>query len=127
MKALSSYMMAIFLLLIGVAFVSMVYYWSIETVPKIYPNETQDASFQRARACLSIDKIENDLITISNCGLTPLQNFTLYVDNKEIERQDLDALKLNPKQSYQFTYTQPAGEHTYYIISDFAESAVVKK
>ncbi|MCD6476632.1 MAG: hypothetical protein J7K26_00495 [Candidatus Aenigmarchaeota archaeon] len=123
MKAVSQLMIVILLLLIGIMLTFSLYLWSRETVEKVYPN--QEHTYQRSRACLSIDKIESGFITIKNCGLVPLKNLVLYVDDQKI--MELTGIELDPQQTHEFSNPVTGEGHVYFVTSDLAESPHVKK
>ncbi|MDD5416569.1 MAG: hypothetical protein PHU12_01180 [Candidatus Aenigmarchaeota archaeon] len=121
-KGMSQLVVMIILLLIGISMAGLLYVWAPQVVKDIYPEQAQDTQYFRSRACLGIQNITSDSITINNCGSIPLENFNVYLNGIN---QNMDIQKLNPGNNYTIpvTVTSPADVQ---ITSNYAETPVIK-
>lgn len=126
MKGVSTVVIVILLILISISLVGALYIWTSNVTFDIFPEEDIEQRYQRSRACLSLEDIDggNGSATIRNCGLVPLRDVELYLDNSLVSFQYPDTL--DPNEAIVVTFTSPApGTHSYYAIADIAETPVI--
>lgn len=126
MKGVSGVIIVILLVLISISLVGSLYIWATNTTFDIYPEEDIEQKYQRSRACLSIDDIDGASGTaiIRNCGLVPLSDVELYLDNSRLDFAYPDVF--DPNDELIVTFTSPvSGEHTYYAIANLAETPLI--
>ena len=104
-RGISEIIIMILLLLIVASLISVVYIWSTTHAFEYYPEEEISRQYLRSRACLSLEEINGIAGTavIRNCGLIPLSNFTLYIDESVVGTAVLPD-KLEPNEESAITF-----------------------
>jgi hypothetical protein len=143
-KGVSQIIVIILLVMISVTLVSSLFLWASSNTFNIFPEEEQNISYLRSRACLNIDDIVfrySDLklgeptcpaftgdIILRNCGYVPISDFKLYINSVFVESTFQD--KLEPSETGIMEFTDPcSGDITFrfLVVSDLAESQVITK
>jgi len=125
MKGVSTVVIIILLILISISLVGALYIWSTNATFDIFPEEDIEQKYQRSRACISLEDINGTAgeAVIRNCGFVPLTDIGFYIDNSLIGFSYPTVL--NPNEEIVVIFDPVSGEHSYYAISDLAETPLM--
>jgi hypothetical protein len=125
-KGITQVFLSVLLLMIGISLTSLVYLFATGAIYNIFPSESFNASYQRTRACISLENVDfyNANLTLKNCGLVPLTKFRLFIDLTEIP---LSISKLEPQESATIHYARYLeGMHNFIVFTDYAETPLME-
>jgi hypothetical protein len=121
-KGISPVISAMLIMLIAISFTVLVMIWIPNFTSSFAPSVERDVSFDRSRACLNIEGVDDNIgaVVIRNCGKNQLSEFSFYVDGNLVRSDNITVLE--PGQIANFGISVIVGKHYFYVTADNAES-----